>query len=283
MVLGVRVDIGDGVRLYVDIDGLGLVPVDGKLEQRPTLLLLHGGPGFDHATFKLGMHELRDVAQVVMYDHRGQGRSDRRTAEEWNLNTWADDVVRLCDALGVDAPVVFGNSFGGWVAQRYMGRHPHHPAKVILSSTTARWKPDVTMFRQLGGEEAAEAATEFWTTPSPESRARYLQVCMPLYTQSPGSTADAVDMIRAPEVVTHWSSNERKTFDTQPDLAKARCPVLVLAGEFDPVCPIAETEELVSCLPSRLVQFERFARSGHGVFRDEKDKALDVIRMFVTS
>ena len=44
-----RVDIGGGVRLYVDVDGMGLVPVEGKLVQRPTLVLLHGGPGFDHA------------------------------------------------------------------------------------------------------------------------------------------------------------------------------------------------------------------------------------------
>ena len=52
--------------------------------------------------------------------------------------TWADDVVRLCDALDIEHPIVFGNSFGGFVAQRYLGRHPNHPAKVILSSTQAR-------------------------------------------------------------------------------------------------------------------------------------------------
>ena len=92
-----RVDIGGGVRLYVDVTGFGLVPVDGKMVERPTLLLLHGGPGLDHATYKLGLHELSDVAQVIVYDHRGQGRSDRRTTDEWNLDTWADDVVRLCD------------------------------------------------------------------------------------------------------------------------------------------------------------------------------------------
>ena len=77
-----RVDIGDGVTLYVDIDGMGLVPVDAKMVQRPMLVLLHGGPGIDHGSYKLGMHKMRDVAQVVMYDHRGQGRSDRRTVDE---------------------------------------------------------------------------------------------------------------------------------------------------------------------------------------------------------
>ena len=117
-----RIEIGDGVRLYVDVDGLGIVPVDGQMVKRPTLLLLHGGPGLDHSSYKLGMHEMSDVAQVVMYDHRGNGRSDRRTPDEWNLDTWADDVVRLCDALGIEKPIVLGNSFGGFVAQRYLAR-----------------------------------------------------------------------------------------------------------------------------------------------------------------
>ena len=61
-----RVDIGDGVTLYVDIDAMGLVPVDAKMVQRPTLVLLHGGPGMDHGSYKLGMHTMRDVAQVGM-------------------------------------------------------------------------------------------------------------------------------------------------------------------------------------------------------------------------
>jgi pimeloyl-ACP methyl ester carboxylesterase len=46
--------------------------------------------------------------------------------------------VRLCDALGVAKPIVLGQSFGGFVAQRYIARHPGHAAKVILSSTAPR-------------------------------------------------------------------------------------------------------------------------------------------------
>ena len=49
-------------------------------------VLLHGGPG--HGSRHVGMHEMRDTAQVVMYDHRGNGRSDRRGPAEWTLDTW---------------------------------------------------------------------------------------------------------------------------------------------------------------------------------------------------
>jgi proline iminopeptidase len=280
-----RIDIGDGVRLFVDVDGMGLVPSDGKLEQRPTLLLLHGGPGIDHAPMKMGLGELRDVAQVVWFDHRGHGRSDWRTPDEWNLDTWADDVVRLCDALGIEQPIVFGGSFGGFVAQRYIGRHPSHPSKVILGSTVARWQlePVLAMFRQLGGEEAAAAAEAYWHDTNDENRARYLHVCGPLYTQQPGNIFTSIELIRTPALMEHWSQGEHATFDLRADVAKAQCPVLVMAGELDPVCPIAGTEELVAHLPADLVQFRRFANCGHGVFRDDKEGALAAMRSFITA
>jgi pimeloyl-ACP methyl ester carboxylesterase len=49
------------------------------------------------------------------------------------------------------------------------------------------------------------------------------------------------------------------------------------------VCPIVGSEEIAACLPSEHVQFERFAHSGHGVFRDENEKAMAILREFVTS
>src|SRR4051812_46580996 len=127
-VASMRVDVGGGVRLFVDVDGAGWVPDGQSMRQRPTLLLLHGGPAMDSSQFRgSGLDELTDVAQVVVYDHRGAGRSDWRSREEWNLDVWADDVVGLCDALGIVKPIVLGSSFGGMVAPRYPARHPNHP------------------------------------------------------------------------------------------------------------------------------------------------------------
>jgi proline iminopeptidase len=71
--------------------------------------------------------------------------------------------------------------------------------------------------------------------------------------------------------------------DLRDDLGRARCPVLVLAGVHDPVCPMTGSEEVVASLPADLVQFERFEHSGHGVFRDEPDRAKAVLRQFIAS
>ena len=55
-----RIEITPGVRLFVDVDGFGLVPEGPALREKPTLLLLHGGPGFDHSGFKPAFSQLAD-------------------------------------------------------------------------------------------------------------------------------------------------------------------------------------------------------------------------------
>jgi pimeloyl-ACP methyl ester carboxylesterase len=49
------------------------------------------------------------------------------------------------------------------------------------------------------------------------------------------------------------------------------------------VCPMSGAEEIAASLPPGLVTFERFAESGHGVFRDEPDRAMQVLRDFVSA
>ena len=135
-VLGSRVllvSVGD-VRLFVDVDGAKLVPDGMTMRERPTIVLLHGGPGFDHSAFKAVYGSLAEIAQVVYYDHRGNGRSEHGPQESWTLDQWADDLRTLCDVLGIERPIVFGASFGGFVGLNYALRHPDHPARLILSA-----------------------------------------------------------------------------------------------------------------------------------------------------
>src|SRR6266542_6826928 len=79
-----RVRVGD-VRLYFDVAGMGLVPEGPTMQERPIMVCLHGGPGFDHSTLKTSLTPLADVAQLVFPDQRGAGRSDRDTSDRWTL------------------------------------------------------------------------------------------------------------------------------------------------------------------------------------------------------
>jgi hypothetical protein len=93
----------NGSRLHFDVEGPKLVPDGATMRERPTLLLLHGGPGFDHSSYKPDFARLADLAQVVYLDHRGQGRSDKSEPAFWNLDQWADDVHDFCEALNIGA------------------------------------------------------------------------------------------------------------------------------------------------------------------------------------
>ena len=162
-----RIEIEPGVRLFVDVEGPAFVPEGPRLREKPTLILMHGGPGYDHSSFKPLFSQLADLALIVYYDHRGHGRSDPRPPAEWTLDTFADDIVRLCDALGVVKPIVLGQSFGGFVAQRYIARHPQHAAKVVLSSTSPHLglARKLVMFDKLGGAPARDAVAALLTRP----------------------------------------------------------------------------------------------------------------------
>jgi pimeloyl-ACP methyl ester carboxylesterase len=152
-----RISLGD-VTLWFDLSGPSVVPRGDTAVERPTLVAVHGGPGLDHINMKAGLAPLAESLQILFYDQRGHGRSDHGTAGFWNLRTWADDLRRLCDALGLSTPVVLGSSFGGFVALAYAGLFPAHPGGIILAKTTGG-RPDhrlsVEIFRRLGGDEAA--------------------------------------------------------------------------------------------------------------------------------
>ncbi|MSO60408.1 MAG: alpha/beta hydrolase, partial [Ilumatobacteraceae bacterium] len=66
-----------------------------------------------------------------------------------------------------------------------------------------------------------------------------------------------------------------------PELAGVCEPVLVAHGELDPVTPMVGAQRIVDALPQSLVHFERFAQSGHGVFRDEPEAFFEVLRSFI--
>lgn len=278
-------DVG-GARIFFDTVGSKLA-VDGEhMVERPTLIVMHGGPGFDHSSMRPYFDRFADSHQVVYIDHRGNGRSTG-AAEGWSLVQWGDDVRRFCDRLGIEKPVVYGNSFGGMVAMSYASRHPDHPAKLVLSSTAARMHFDIAygMMEERGGVEAREVAKRFWARGADEDFADYLRVCMPLY--NPGRTdlwaAARQRAIMRLDVMRHFSQGEIRDMDARATLADIRCPVLVLAGTYDPITPVACAEEIAAALPEGVAQLEVFEGAGHGVHRDRPDDAERVLRQFLAA
>mgnify|MGYP001331693525 CR=1 FL=1 len=121
--------------IYYDVDGMGLMPDEGRMVERPTLFLLHGGPGGDHSSFKAQVADLRDVAQLVYIDHRGSGRSAPADPATYTLEENIDDVDALRDYLGLESICLLGSSYGGMVAQGYAIRYPQRVSNLVLCAT----------------------------------------------------------------------------------------------------------------------------------------------------
>jgi len=252
------------------------------------MVAVHGGPGLDHINVKAGLAPLAEQVQVVFYDQRGHGRSDHSSAEFWNLRTWADDLRRLCDALGLAKPVVLGSSFGGFVALTYAGLFPDHPGGVVLANTTggrSDHQRSVEIFRRLGGDEAAAVAKRAFTELTEESAAEFYRVCVPLYSSRPGyaeeSRQQRARAIQTIEVNLHYFRHEAPRFDPWTVLATITCPVLILAGQDDPMCPIPIVEDLARQLPAGTTRLVRLPQARHQIFRDQPELAFPAIDDFI--
>lgn len=279
----------NGVRLFFDVEGARLTPDGQRMREKPTLILLHGGPGMDHSGYKPRFSQLADMAQVVFLDHRGNGRSDAGPRESWTLAQWGDDVHAFCEALGIARPIVMGASFGGMVALAYATRHPAHPGKLILVSTEAAGSTHLTqriaLFERLGGPEVGALARRRFIDGQVDSAMleAWIRLAFPVYTRTPRDPAAIQRAILHPEVNIWFTrlGGEGRTFNFLPLLHRIQCPTLVLGGEEDPMVPIACQEDIVAALPTHLVRFERFPGCGHGVVTDSPDRAMAVIRDFI--
>lgn len=279
-----RVGVGD-VRLFFEVFGQEWVFTGNEMTQRPVLVGLHGGPGVDGTGLRYGLAPLADVAQVIVPDQRGHGRSDGGTPENWNLPTWAADVRGLCDALGVDRPVVLGLSFGGFVAQQYAFSYPEAIAGLILASTAPRYPaPEEVIARvhEVAGDEAAEAMRRDIESPTDETAA---EVRRALYGRRPAPDPVFASLeahfIRTPEMIPHWVLEAQRTMDLRPGLRAVRCPTLVLTGERDPLNPPTLGAEIVEAIPNGRAHLEVIPGTAHRIFTDNPDYAHRCIREFV--
>jgi pimeloyl-ACP methyl ester carboxylesterase len=275
----------NGTRLWFDVEGPALVPDGPAMRERPTVVLLHGGPGsFDHSYFKPDFARLAQVAQVVYLDLPGHGRSAWGDPASWSFAGAADDVAGFCDALGIARPVLYGHSLGGFVAMLAAARHPGRARALVLQSTMARFDLArlVEGFRRAGGEEVAGIAERVYgghgRPVTDEEWARCWRLAGPWVTGAPERARTVMHReLNAPGLAL------LRSFDVVDQLAGIDCPTLVCVGELDPITPVAAAREIAGALPEGRARLEVVAGAGHFTWKDAPDRYWPLLTGFVTA
>jgi len=114
----------DGARLYFETVGTG----------EP--LVLVNGQGNDHRGWKHVRNDFAEQYQVIVYDHRGTGASDKPEAPPYSTRGFAFDVIAILDHLQLQRAHVYGVSMGGRICQWLAIDHPLRIGALIMGCTT---------------------------------------------------------------------------------------------------------------------------------------------------
>jgi proline iminopeptidase len=142
----------------------GYLPVPGaqlyfrEIGAGPPLLVLHGGPDFNHSYLLPDLDRLSRSFRLIYYDQRGRGRSSGAVVpDDVGLDSEMDDLDRVRRYLGLDAIAMLGHSWGGLLAMEYATRHPDRVSRMILLNTGPASSADLARFQEW--RRATEAET----------------------------------------------------------------------------------------------------------------------------
>ena len=138
----------------------------------PAVVLIHGLAGSSLAEWYQVGQALAADHRVVMIDHRGHGLSPQSRVR-YEIDTEADEVAAILDALDLGEVTVVGYSMGGAIAQTLAHRHPGRVRSLVLIGTFTHHPRAWRVARVVGAvlTRAWERATGFGT---PDVRSGYL-------------------------------------------------------------------------------------------------------------
>lgn len=269
-----------------DVEGIKVIYTDEDQcieENVPTMVMLPGGPGFlDHSMYIDFWAKLSGRIQVVILDQRGNGRSDRGDPAQWTLNVCAADIVKFCNALNIEKPLVAGVSWGGYVALRYAIDFPDHPGALILMHTEAKVSSEARQeafaekARTFGynEEEIAEikkVVQIYDEIPNaPGARENFLKKCWgKFYAKNPYTQQDFEKCVTNIPMRQAFAINENLQFDFRPELNKIQCKVWYVAADQDPGHPYQYAEETAKKIPN--AEFLLMKGIGAPVYRDDPE------------
>lgn len=249
-------------------DGLRLRYAEQGPAGGPAVLMLHG---YTDSSFSFSrvLPLLPPSVRAIVPDQRGHGGSDRPGI--YDMDSLANDALRLMDVLQIRRAVVVGHSMGSFVARRLALRAPERVTSLVLIGAGPNACNDsIAELRR---------AVDQLTDPVDHEFVRDFQLSTVYRTVPPGFMAHAIEeSARVPAAV--WKGALAGLMDYEPAETQIRVPTLIVGGDRDAVFSRQEQEELARLIPGASLQLypdighaphweapEAFARSlGSAIF-----------------
>jgi pimeloyl-ACP methyl ester carboxylesterase len=226
----------------IDLDGVTLSYADEGIGE--PVVLVHGFP-LSSELWRPQRAALSASYRVLTPDLRGFGSSDPPYGAI-TVDTYADDLVALLDALGVGAATFAGLSMGGYILMALVRRHPERVRGLMLLATKASGDNEagkqgrnamIALVREAGAEAVAEKMLpNMLTARTREQSEELVAFVRHMMADSPvEGIAAALEALR-----------DRP--DSIKTLRACELPVLIVVGEEDQVTPPADASAMRDAL-----------------------------------
>lgn len=268
-----RIDVG-GYEMEAEI----------QLAQKPrhTAILLHGFAGTGHDWTPILPTLLPDTTAITV-DLIGHGESDSpREMELYQFQDVSRALLKVADAVGAEAPVWIGYSFGGRLLYDFALRNPRrvggivwesaHPGLDDLKARNARATQDEEDARLLT-ERGLKPFLERWhERPVFESR----KARKPVWQQEVKRKEETNSAAGLARCLRGLGLGHQP--DYVPRLGDVKAPVMVVCGLFDTEY-VRQARRILAALP--LARIELVPYCGHGVHLEDPEHFQDLVREFM--
>ena len=264
------------------------------------IIVLHGGPDFDHTYLRPELDRLADQARLIYYDQRGRGRSAGGVApEDVTIESEVADVDTVRRALGLETVALLGHSWGGVVAMEYATRHPDRVSHLVLMNTAPASHDDYVLWREwlasnrpAGDAEQIRsiAATDPYRRGELVAEAAYYRAHFSIAIADPEQLERLVARLRVhftPQAVLLARDIERRLYEEtwlRPEydlvsrLRGLDAPTLVLHGDRDFI-PSDVARHIAATMPqARLVVLPD---CGHFAYLERPEEVCEQLAAFL--
>jgi pimeloyl-ACP methyl ester carboxylesterase len=242
----------DGVRLAWSSEGSGETLV------KAATWLSHLEFDRDSPVWGHLVRELSCGRRFVRYDERGCGLSDR-DVEDLSFDSWVRDLGTVIDACGADRVDLLGISQGAPIAIAYAVAHPERVGRMVLHGGYARGRlvRNPSAQEQVETEAMARLAELGWGSADPAFRQYFTSQFIPGGTPEQQHWFNELERISTSPAIAARFMREFAVIDVVDQLARVRCPTLVLHSRHDLRVPVAESRLIAAGIRgARLVEID---------------------------